>query len=200
MEVGVLAGLAVVVVTMIPQLRLWANRGGEWHGAYAIVDPDELVYSAYLNSVVNGRPRRNDPYFAGAGINHETYFSIQFFPAYSLAFVANLFGVSAPTVFILFIPLFAFLSSLAVFWLLSEVTGDEKVAAIGVLLILLCGLLASANLLIEDNYYAVFSFLRRSVPGFPFPLFFVFCVCVWRALSRVSWLAWSFAAAIVFAI
>src|SRR5687768_13823957 len=108
---GVLAGLAVVAVTMIPQLRLWLDRGGEWHGAYAIVDPDELVYSAYLNAIINGRPRRNDPYFGGVGINHETYFSIQFFPAYALAFVANLFGISTATVFILFTPVFAFLSS-----------------------------------------------------------------------------------------
>ena len=197
---GILAGVAVVAVTMIPQLRLWVDRGGEWHGAYAIVDPDELVYSAYLNSIINGSPRRNDPYFGGEGINHETYFSIQFFPAHALAFAANLFGLSTATVFILFTPVFAFVSSLAVFWVLSEVTGDEKVAAIGVLLVLLCGLLASANLLIEDNYYAVFSFLRRYVPGFPFPLFFVFCVCVWQAFNRAGRfsLAWSIGAAAVF--
>jgi hypothetical protein len=197
---GILAGLAVVLVTMIPQVRLWIDRGGEGHGAYAIVDPDELVYSAYLNSIVNGRSRRNDPYFAGLSIEHETYFSIQFFPAYALAFIANLFGFSTPTVFILFTPVFGFLSSLAAFWLLNEVTGDEKVAAIGVLLILLCGLLASANLLIEDNYYAVFSFVRRYVPGFAFPLFFVFCVCVWHAFNRLgrSCLLWSIAGASVF--
>src|SRR5687767_14662736 len=138
---GILAGLAVVLVTMIPQLSLWIERGGKAQGAYAIVDPDELVYSAYLNSIINGRSRRNDPYFGGASSKHETYFSIQFLPAYSLAFIANVFGVSAATVFILFTPLFALLSSLAVFWLLSEVTGDGKAAAVGVLLVLLCGIL-----------------------------------------------------------
>ena len=196
---GVLAGLAVALVTMIPQLSLWIERGGEVQGAYAIVDPDELVYSAYLNSIINGRLRRNDPYFGGTSTKHETYFSIQFLPAYALAFVANLFSISAATVFILFTPLFAFLSSLAVFWLLSEVTGDAKAAAIGVLLVLLCGILASANLLVEDNYYAVFSFLRRYVPGFPFPLFFVFCVCVWRAFKQSGFasVGWSIAAGVV---
>lgn len=196
---GILAGLAVVLVTMIPQLSLWIERVGEVKGAYAIVDPDELVYSAYLNSIINGRSRRNDPYFGGTSTKHETYFSIQFLPAYSLAFVANLFSISAATVFILFTPLFAFLSSLAVFWMLSEVTGDGKAAAIGVLLVLLCGILASANLLVEDNYYAVFSFLRRYVPGFPFPLFFVFCVCVWRAFQRSGFasVGWSIAAGAV---
>jgi len=196
---GALAGLAVALVTMIPQLSLWIERGREVQGAYAIVDPDELVYSAYLNSIINRRSRRNDPYFGGTSTKHETYFSIQFLPAYALAFVANLFSISAATVFILFTPLFAFLSSLAVFWLLSEVTGDGKAAAIGVLLVLLCGILASANLLVEDNYYAVFSFLRRYVPGFPFPLFFVFCVCVWRAFKRsgLASVGWSTAAGAV---
>ena len=79
---------------------------------------------------------------------------------------------------------------------MSEITGDEKTAAVGVLLVLLCGVLASANLLIEDNHYAVFSFLRRSVPAFPFPLFFLFCVCVWKAFNRLgsASLLWSVAA------
>ena len=190
---GILAGLAVVLVTMIPQVRLWIDRGGEGYGAYAIVDPDELAYSGYLNCIVNGKSRRSDPSLGCASTEHETYFSIQFVPTYALAAVAKLFGLSTATVFIVVSPLFAFLSSLAVFWLLNEITGDEKVAAIGVLIVLLCGVLASANLLIENNNYAVFSFLRRAVPAFPFPLFVVFFICVWHAFNRsgsVS-LAWS---------
>jgi hypothetical protein len=193
---GILAGLAVVVVTMIPQLSLWIERGGEGHGAFAIVDPDELAYSGYINSIVNGKSRRNDPFLGGATTEHETYFSIQFIPAYAVTLVARVLGLSTATVYILFAPLFAFLSSLAVFWLVSEITGDEKVAAIGVLLVLLCGVLASANLLTEDNNYAVFSFLRRAVPAIPFPLFFAFCVCVWKAFNRSgsALLVWSCAA------
>src|SRR5829696_3303982 len=185
-KLGTLASLAVMLVTMIPQISLWIARGQEGHGAYAITDTDELVYSAYLNSIINGKPRRNDPFLPGAAetaAKHETYFSIQSLPPYVIAFIARLFGVSASTAFILLTPLLAFASSLAIFWLLTEVTGDEKAAAIGVLLVLLCGILASANLLVEDNYYAVFSFLRRYIPALPFPLFFVFCVCVWRAFN-----------------
>ena len=193
---GILAGLAVVLVTMIPQLSLWSDRESGGFGVYAIVDPDEMAYSDYLNSIINGRPRRNDPFSGGASSNHETFYSLQFFPPYVVALVAKLFGLSAPTVFILFTPLFAFSSSLAVFWLLSEVTGDEKAAAIGVLIVLLCGILASANLLLEDNNYAVFSFLRRYIPAFPFPLFFVLWVCVFRAFNRsgVVSVVWSIAA------
>jgi hypothetical protein len=193
---GILAGLAVVLVTMIPQVSLWIQRGAEGHGAYAIVDPDELGYSSYLNSLIHGRSRRNDPYAGGVTTKNETFYSIQFFPPYALAFVAGLFGLSAPTVFVLLTPLFAFLSSLAVFWLLTEVTGDDKTASIGVLLVLLCGILTSANPF-EENAYAVFSFLRRYVPAVPFPLFFVFCVCVWRAFARPgkASLIWTIAAA-----
>jgi hypothetical protein len=193
---GILAGLAVVLVTMIPQLSLWIDLRGVGHGAYAIVDPDELAYSGYLNSIVNGKSRRSDPFLGGASTEHETYFSIQFVPTYALSSVAKLFGLSTATVFIVVTPLFAFLSSLAVFWLLNEITEDEKVAAIGVLIALLCGVLASANLLIEDNNYAVFSFLRRTVPAFPFPLFFLFLVCVWHAFNQSGFasLAWSSAA------
>jgi hypothetical protein len=200
-KLGLLAGFAVMLVTMIPQVSLWVDRRGESHGAFAITDPDELVYSAYLNSIVNGKPRRNDPFLPRANeaaVNHETYFSIQFFPPYAVAFVTRFLGLSTSTAFILLTPFLALASSLAIFWLLLEVTGDDKASAVGVLLVLLCGLLASANLLIENNYYAVFSFLRRYIPAVPFPLFFVFCVCVLRALSRsgIASTKWAVAAGI----
>jgi hypothetical protein len=111
-----------------------------------------------------------------------------------MAFGARLLSLSASSSFILLLPLAAFASSLAVFWLLVEVTGDPKEAAVGVLIILLCGVFASPNpLTSHNNYYAVFSFLRRYLPAVPFPLFFVFCVFVWQGFttrgSRALWLA-----------
>ena len=204
-KLGILAALGVVLVTMIPQLTLWIEQRSETHGAYALTDPDELVYSAYLNSIIDGKPRRNDPFLPHlneTAVNHETYFSLQFFPPFAVAFVSKLFGLKAASAFILITPLFAFASSLAIFWLLVTVTGDEKTSAVGVLLVLLCGVLAAANLLTEANYYAVFSFLRRYIPAVPFPLFFVFCVCVWRALGRAGTAAlyWSLAAGAIIVI
>jgi hypothetical protein len=204
-KLGILAGLGVVLVTMIPQLTLWFERRAETHGAYAITDPDELVYSAYLNSIINEKPRRNDPFLPRlneTAVTHETYFSLQFVPPFAIAWVSQLLGLEAATAFILLTPLFAFASSLAVFWLLCVVTGDEKASAIGVLLVLLCGVLAAANLLTEENYYAVFSFLRRYIPALPFPLFFVFCVCVWRAFGRsgIASLLWAIAGGVIFVI
>lgn len=187
-KLAALAALAVVAVTLIPQISVWAARGRGWEGAYAITDPDELVYSAYLNAIIHGQPRRYDPFLArqGApeGVPRETYFSIQFLPPYVTALVARFFGLSASTTFILLTPLLAFASSMAVFWLLSEVSGDYKWSSIGVVVILLCGVLPSANLITTENYYAVFSFLRRYIPAVPFPLFFIFCLFVWRAFTR----------------
>jgi len=204
-KLGIMAAIGVVLVTMIPQVTLWIERRTETNGAYVLTDPDELVYSAYLNSIIAGKPRRNDPFLPHANetaVTHETYFSVQFLPPFAIASVSKLLRLSAGTAFILLTPLLAFASSLAVFWLLREITGDDKTAAIGVLLVLLCGVLASANLLTEDNYYAVFSFLRRYIPALPFPLFFVFCVCIWRAFGRsgVASLYWVIAAAAIFVI
>jgi hypothetical protein len=49
--------------------------------------------------------------------------------------------------------------------------------------VLLCGRLVSESPLIGAQLYGAFAFLRRYVPAVPFPLFFIFCGCVWRALN-----------------
>lgn len=203
-RLGALAGLAVVLVTLIPQISVWISRGDEWQGSYAFTDPDELAYSAYLSSLIAARPRRNNPYrgledSAGAS---ESLFSVQFLPPYTLSLIARLLGISASTVFILLIPVLAFISSLAVFWLLAEVTGENRVAAAGVLIVLLFGQLVSESPLAAVKGYGTFAFLRRYIPALPFPLFILFCVFVWRAFSRRSKTAlrWSVAAGVVFGV
>src|SRR5215831_2574738 len=107
-KLGALAGLAVVLVTAIPQINLWQQRRHDWHGSYAFTDPDELAYSAYLNSIIEGRPRRNNPYVRGgeaAAATGENLFSIQFLPPYVLAFLARSMRLSASTIFVLLVPL-----------------------------------------------------------------------------------------------
>lgn len=202
---GILAAFAVVVVTLIPQISVWVTRGKAWEGSYAITDPDELVYSAYLNAIINGRPRRNDPFLAKESsepTGQETYFSIQFFPPYISALVGRLLGLTASSIFILLTPLAAFASALAIFWFLSEVTGDQKLSAIGVLIILLCGVVVSANLVTAENNYGVFSFLRRYIPAIPFPLFFIFCLFLWRSITnkRRKAIWWAAAAGGIFSL
>src|SRR5437867_198385 len=99
-----LPGTAMVLLSLMPQIHLWFVRGRDWNGAYATLQGDELLYSAYINALIDGRPRRNDP-FAGRDSTSksplpESTFSIQFIPAYMIASLARALGKSASTAFI----------------------------------------------------------------------------------------------------
>src|SRR5205807_9054842 len=193
MRLGLWAALAVTCIALYPQARFCYERGRAWQGTYAVVQADEPVYAAYLNALIEGRPRRNNP------LNNldtepdgrplaESYFSIQFVPAYMLALPARALGLTAPQVFMLLAPLMAFLTTLALFWLLTILTGDERLASVGALIVLCFGTLAAGQgagrLLIGfRTWYDYFPFLRRYQPAPTFPLFFLFCACVWRALT-----------------
>lgn len=153
---------------------------------------DEFMYSAYINALIDGRPRRNDP---STGQDHteknplpESLFSVQFLPAYVIALIGRILNTSASTSFIVLTAVAALLSSAAIFWLLVSVTGDSRIAAVGVILVLCLGALAGGQGWIGILFRpgAIFSglpFLRRYVPAAPFPLFFVFCTLVWHALT-----------------
>ena len=120
-----MAAAIVVVITSIPQIGLIVKRGGEWHGSYALIDFDELSYAAYLNSLIEGRPRRNNPYLGRDSDQRntgESYFSIQSLPAYAVALPARALGISTSTTLIVLARLMAFTSSVAVFWLLFQIT------------------------------------------------------------------------------
>jgi hypothetical protein len=88
---------ATVVITLLaiyPQINLWLARGKVWHGSYVLVPADQIAYSAYINALIDGRPRRNDPFpgrddLLGAPLP-ESLFSIQFSPAYTVAIPGRL--------------------------------------------------------------------------------------------------------------
>jgi hypothetical protein len=186
-----LVSLVVLLLSLVPQIQLWFERGRDWNGAYASLQGDEYLYSAYINALIDGRPRRNDP-FAGLDSTSklplpESTFSIQFVPAYAISLLARALGTSASAAFIVLTPAAGLLASLSIFWLLVSVTGNRKLAAVGVLLVLCCGALAG-----EQGLLAVFlnhkrsffvPFLRRYQPAAVFPLFFIFCAVIWRALT-----------------
>lgn len=182
-------------LALYPQLALWLKPDREWQGAYAYYDIDEEAYSAYLNSLIEGRPRRNDPYTGredrpGASL-HESLFSIQFIPAYAVAIPARVLGLSASTAFIALAFIIPLASALAVFRLLLAVTDDERVAATGVIVALSMGTLASWQGAVQALFsgeaaYIYLPFLRRYVPGVPFPLFFILCGLVWRMFTTKS--------------
>jgi hypothetical protein len=146
-----------------------------------------------VNALIDGRPRRNDPFGAkDDSSTHplpESLYSIQFLPAYVVALPARLLGVSASRAFIVLTPIAALLASMAVFWLLISVTGEERVAAAGTLLVLcLGGLFGSYGLFAKpvDIAFPVLPFIRRYEPAVAFPLYFAFAALVWRALTSAE--------------
>lgn len=192
---GVLAAALMSLVSLIPQAHLCRARGREWQGAYAYFYSDEPAYAAYLNALMEGRPRRNDPYTGTDEQAHatlpESLFSIQFFPAYLLAIPARALNLSAETVFILLMPLTALGSSLALYWTVISITRDERAACASVFVVLCLGILVSGqgfivNLLGGFSGYVFLPFLRRYVPGVPLVFFFAFCGTLWRALNGAT--------------
>jgi len=185
----------MVFLALIPQIRFWHVRGSEWQGAYATLQGDEFLYSAYVNALIDGRPRRNDP-FAGKNSTSqsplpESTFSIQFVPPYTLALLARVFQLSASTAFIVLTAAASLLASAALFWLLNVVTGDPRVAATGVFVVLCLGELAGDQgmlgvFLLNHKLTVLMPFLRRYQPVLPLPFFFVFCALVWQALSTAN--------------
>lgn len=190
---GVLAGLAMMILSIYPQVNLWAIRGHDWNGAYAYNDIDEVAYAAYLEALIEGRPRRNDP-FTGrddtpGARQPESLFSIQFIPPYLIALFARPLGLSASSMMIIVGAFAAFATALALFWLIGMLTRDERIAATGALMVLCLGTLACAQgaiiQVLERGWaYPYLPFLRRYLPALPFPVFFIFCALVWRSIRN----------------
>jgi hypothetical protein len=191
---GLLAACAMTLLSLYPQVNLWFTRGEFSQGAvaYNYGLGDEVAYAAYINALIQGRPRRNDPYTGRAdrpdALQPESLFSIQFIPAYTVALPARALGISATTVFILLTPLVAFASALALFWLLALVTNNDRLAAAGVMVVLCFGALAAAegaiaSLAATNTHFDYFPFLRRYQPAASFPLFLVLFVLAWKALT-----------------
>ncbi|HZG54534.1 MAG TPA: hypothetical protein VEZ40_20700, partial [Pyrinomonadaceae bacterium] len=188
---GVAAALALAALALVPQLHLWRERGREWHGSAFSFFSDEVAYESYVNALIAGRPRLNDPYAGrddddAAAPQAESLFSIQFIPAYALALPARLSNLSAAAVFIILWPLAAFAATLALTRLINAVTADEPTAAALALVVLcFCTLLQKTVRTLRglETAYLPLPFLRRYLPAVPFAFFFVFCLLVWRALA-----------------
>jgi hypothetical protein len=192
---GLLAAILMALVALIPQAYLCRARGRDWQGAYAYFYSDEPAYAAYVNALIDGRPRRNDPYTGSDDQTNtplaESLFSIQFLPAYLLALPARALGLSASTVFILLMPLVAAALSLAIYWTTASVTRDERAAFASVFVVLGFGILVSGQGFVVEMFggfsgYVFLPFLRRYVPGVPLVFFFAFCGALWRALAGES--------------
>src|ERR1044071_3518193 len=194
---GILAACVFTLLSIYPQFYLWLNRGGHWQHAIAYNEGlgDEVAYAAYINALIDGRPRRNDPYTGRDDRPDaplpESLFSIQFVPAYALALPARALGISASTTFIFLTPLVAVTSALAVFFLIFLVTRSNRLAVCGVLVVLCLGTLAAAEgsfsgLVGGERHFDYFPFLRRYQPAASFPLFLLLLVLTWRFLKKLT--------------
>ncbi|HEV8592238.1 MAG TPA: hypothetical protein VGQ55_09050 [Pyrinomonadaceae bacterium] len=189
---ALIPAIAMTILALYPQVSLWISQGSAWNGSYHVTNYDEVAYSAYVNALINGAPRKNDPFLGRSDSPEtpqpETLYSVQFIPAYSIAIPARLLGLSASTAFILLIVIIAIFSSLAVYWLFYDAVSDTQLSAVGTLAVLCLGTAAAfageLRFLLTGNILADFlPFLRRYQPGFAFPIFFVFCVLAKRAFN-----------------
>lgn len=193
-KLGIVAGIFLAVFSLYPQFKLWYARGNDWQGAYAYNDIDEVAYASYLRALIDGRPRKNDPY-TGRDDSPETpqaesLFSIQFVAPYIVAIPARVLGVSASWAMTVSGALAAFFAALAVFWFLGRLTGNSLFAMTGALAVLCGGALAAGEGAFSELYngweygaYPYFPFLRRYLPAIPFPFFFALGISVWSLLS-----------------
>jgi hypothetical protein len=183
--------LVILFFAIYPQINIWSVQGRNWHGAYVVSYYDEPAYSAYVNSLIEGRSRRNDPFLGKDDLPYESLYSIQVVPAYLIAVPARMLGISAGTAFIILNFLIAILASLAVFAFIRGVTDDDLVSSVGTLAVLcLGGVIAFEGqlrtLIMGNCIWDFFPFLRRYQPAIAFPIFFLFCLFHWRSLTATT--------------
>ncbi|MDH3492162.1 MAG: hypothetical protein OEM82_01320 [Acidobacteriota bacterium] len=198
------AGIFLAVFAAYPQLKLWTSGTSQWQGHYAYNDIDEVAYAAYLKALIDGRPRKNDPYTgrdeSPESPQPESLFSIQFASPYMVALPARLLGISAPTAMTLAGVMAAIMSAFICFLMVREISGSDWVGMAGALFVLCGGALFAGEGAIGEVLgigfpYPYFPFLRRYIPAVPFPVFLFLIFAVWRLVNsdernkRIMWCA-----------
>ncbi|MBP9110047.1 MAG: hypothetical protein KBF83_10875 [Pyrinomonadaceae bacterium] len=190
---GIIAGLFLAIFSLYPQMKMLYLRGAEWNGHYAYNDVDEVAYGSYLKALIDGRPRKNDPYTGRddsvESPQPESLFSIQFAGPMTVAIPARILGIGAPWAMTISGALAAFLTALAIFWLLGMITGDSIFAMAGSLVVLAGGALwagegAIGEILGTSYSYPYFPGFRRYIPAMAFPAFFLLIGLVWKVIDR----------------
>jgi hypothetical protein len=191
---GVVAGIFLAVFCLYPQMKMLYLRGSDWNGHYAYNDIDEVAYASYVRALIDGRPRKNDPYSGrddtAESPQPESIFSIQFAAPYTIALPARIFGIGTPWAMTIAGALAGFLAALAAFWVLGRMTGDNWFAMAAGLGVFAFGTLAAgegaiSEILFENGFsYPYFPGFRRYIPAMGFPAFFLFVGLIWKVVSR----------------
>lgn len=208
---GIAVGIVMAIYAVYPQINLQNLRGAEFEGAFASCDLDEMAYASYLQAIIDGRPRKNDPYTgrdqAADAPQPESLFSIQFFPPYLFGVTARILGLSATQMMPVISVFSAFFTALALFWLIVSITEDELLAAVGTLVVLVGSAIIIGIGAINSFYpggaaYPFFPFMRRYIPSGVFPFMFAFFACLWNGLKasdKKSRVVYSVGASLCFA-
>lgn len=190
---GIIAGLFLAVFSLYPQFKMIYLRGADWNGHYAYNDIDEVAYASYLKALIDGRPRKNDPYTgrddSTESAQPESLFSIQFAGPYTIAIPARVLGIGAPWAMTISGAAAAFLTALAIFWLIGMITGDSLFAMTASLIVLSGGALfagegAIGEILGTGYSYPYFPGFRRYIPAMAFPAFFALIGLVWKLVGE----------------
>ena len=190
---GVLAGIFLAIFCLYPQFKMFYLRGSEWNGHYAYNDIDEVAYASYVSALIDGRPRKNDPY-TGRDESPETpqpesLFSIQFAAPYTLAIPARIFGIGAPWAMTIGGALAGFIAAFAAFWFIGRLTGDSWYALAASLAVFCFGTLAAGEGAVLEIFFDGFSYpyfpgFRRYIPALGMAAFFIFVGLIWKLIAR----------------
>jgi hypothetical protein len=194
-QFGIIAGIFLAVFTLYPQFKMLYLRGDAWQGHYAYNDIDEVAYASYVRALIDGRPRKNDPYTgrddAPDAPQPESLFSIQFAAPYTVAIPARVLGIGAPWAMTLAGALAGFFAALAAFWVIGRLTGNAWIAMAGSLVMLAGGALAAGEgaigeILGTSYSYPYFPAFRRYIPAVPFPFFIALLGFVWLLVTTAD--------------
>lgn len=193
----IFTGVIISAYSLAPQIQLWSVKNHHWNGVYAIHDFDEIAYAAYLQSLIDGKPRLDSPYTGNKNEAEnplqESFFSIQFLAFYPVAMPARVLDLSSSMAMILMSAILGFLAGLALFWLFNLMFDKPFLSFVGTIFVFSSGALIAgqgsfvARFAPASIYYFVaFPFARRTVPLIGFPALFLFFGFVWKFLSATN--------------
>ncbi len=192
---GIVAAVFLAIFCLYPQLNMFYLRGSEWNGHYAYNDIDEVAYASYIRALIDGRPRKNDPYSGRDDTPEdpqpESLFSIQFAAPYSIAIPARILGVGTPWAMTLSGAIAGFLAALAAFWLVARMTGSNWYGMAGSLIVFAGGALAAGEGAMPEVFFDGFSYpyfpgFRRYIPAMAIAAVFALFAVVWKLLSNAE--------------
>ena len=189
---GIVAAIFLAIFCLYPQLKMFYLRGSEWNGHYAYNDIDEVAYASYVRALIDGRPRKNDPY-SGRDDSPETpqpesLFSIQFAAPYSIALPARLFGIGTPWAMTLSGAIAGFLAALGAFWLIARITANNWYGMAGSLFVFAGGAVFAGEGALPEIFFDGFSYpyfpgFRRYIPAMAMAAVFALFALVWKLIA-----------------